>query len=402
MMVATRTGRKLSTWVAFGCVLALLLVAGLWWVTSGAGGTKLAAYFTRTVGLYEGSSVRVLGVPVGEITAVTPQGGKVRVEMVVADDTDIPADAGAVVIAPSLVSDRYVQLTPAYNGGPTMRSGTVIANDRTATPVGIDRLYESLNKVAKSLGPKGANKNGALSDVLDSAANTLDGNGKNLNKSVRRLAELSETLEKSKGDMFATVQNLQKFTQMLARSDRQLDEFYGRLADVTSFLAADSEPIGGALSSLASALADVRRFVQNNSDILATNVDKLTSLTGVLVKHRSELAEVLDTMPVAVTNFLHTYDAQSGSTTARWNANQFTFPPGIMLCRFGSALTPEQLPDVVGKTCDALGPLLETLPDLPSISQALHTLQTGKLPPLPLPGVDALQQRMLGVGGGQK
>lgn len=402
MSVTTRAGRSLSTWVAFACVLALVLATGLWWIARGMDGTKLSAYFTRTVGLYEGSSVAVLGVPVGEITAVTPRGGKVRVEMVVDSGAEIPADAGAVVIAPSLVSDRYVQLTPAYNGGPTMTSGTVIPNDRTATPVGIDKLFASLNKVAKSLGPQGANRNGALSDVLGATAATLDGNGKSLNQTVRRLADLSGTLEKSKGDLFATVANLQKFTHMLARSDRQLGEFYRRLADVTSFLAEDSGEVGAALSALASALGDVRKFVENNSEILSTNVDKLTSITGVLVKHRSQLAEVLDVMPVAVTNFLHTYDAQSGSTTSRWNANSLTFPLGTMLCRFGSALTPEQLPDLVGKTCEALGPAMEKLPDLPSVSQLLHTAQTGNLPPLPLPGVDALRQRLLNPQAGGK
>lgn len=402
MAVDTRIGRRIYRWIAFGCVLTLVLAAGMWWISRAMDGTKLSAYFTRTVGLYEGSSVRVLGVPVGEITAVTPQGGKVRVEMVVDSGTEVPADAGAVVIAPSLVSDRYVQLTPAYDGGPTVTSGTVIPNDRTATPVGIDRLYESLNKVAQALGPNGANKDGALSEVLGSAADVLDGNGKSINNTVHKLAELSKTLESSKGDMFATVRNLQKFTHMLARSDQQVNEFYNRLADVAGFLAEDSDEVRAALSSLAAALGDVREFVEHNSEMLSTNVDKLTSLTGVLVKHRAEIAEVLDVMPVAVTNFLHTYDAQSGSTAARWNANQFTFPMGTTLCRFGSALTPEQLPDVIGKTCDALGPLLDKLPDLPSISQLLHGLQTGDLPPLPLPGVDSLRQGLLGTGGGEK
>ena len=30
---------------------------------------------------------------------------------------DVPADAQAVIIAPSVVGDRFVQLTPAYEGG---------------------------------------------------------------------------------------------------------------------------------------------------------------------------------------------------------------------------------------------------------------------------------------------
>lgn len=397
MTINSRFLNRLATWVTVGCVVLLLLAAGMWWVTSGSPGTRLTAYFSRTVGLYEGSSVRVLGVPSGEITDVTPKGGKVRVDMVVDSDVEVPADAGAVVIAPSLVSDRYVQLTPAYDGGQTMESGAEIPLDRTATPAGIDRLYESLNEVAKSLGPKGANDQGTLSELLDTAAASLDGNGKNLNKTVSDLADLSQTLENSKGDMFATVSNLQKFTHTLAESDQQLDEFFGRVADVSDFLAEDSDQMGAALSSLASALGDVREFVENNSEQLSTDVDRLASITGVLAKQRSSLAEALDVMPVAVTNFLHTYDAHTGTTMVRYNANELTFPPGEMLCRLGSQLTPERLPDLIGKTCDALGSATEGLPDLPSISQVLNTLQTGNLPPLPLPGVDDANKALPGT-----
>lgn len=396
MTVQTRNGRNVYTWIAFACVVALLLTGGLWWVFRQSAGSTLSAYFGRTVGLYAGSSVRVLGVPVGEITAVTPQGGKVRVDMRVGGDVDIPEGAGAVVIAPSLVSDRYVQLTPAYSGGEVMRSGTVIPTERTATPVEVDELYGSLNEVAKSLGPTGANANGALSDVLDAAAANLDGNGKNLNTTVRKLAELSRTFQSSKGDLFATISNLRKFTGMLAGSDRQVNEFYQRMADVSGFLAEDADEVGAALASLAGALGDVKTFVEENSDALSSNIDKLSSVTGVLVKQRSALAEVMDVAPVGMNNFLNAYDAASGTTAIRYNANELTHPPLTLLCRFASALTPTQLPDVVGKTCDTLKPALEGLPELPSASQALSSLQQGELPPLPLPGVNALTQRILG------
>lgn len=402
MTVNTRLGDRLAKWMAVGCVVVLLLAAGMWWVTRASAGTSLTAYFDRTVGLYEGSSVRVLGVESGKITSVDPKGDNVRVDMTVDSDVDVPKNAGAVVVAPSLVSDRYVQLTPAYEDGPKMSPGTEIPPKRTATPASIDRLYKSLNEVAKSLGPEGANKKGNLSKLLDTAADSLDGNGKSLHDTVGDLAELSQTLDDSKGDMFATVSNLQKFTHMLANSDEQLDQFFDRIADVSDFLAADSDEIDGALSSLGSALGDVRKFVKNNSDSLSTDVDQLASITGVLSNQRSSLAEVLDEMPVAVTNFLNTYDAHTGTTMVRYNANELTHPPDELLCRLGSQLTPEQLPDLVKKTCNALKPVRDKLPDLPSISQLLNSLQTGDLPPLPLPGIDDAEKAPSGENGGGK
>ncbi|KAA9151559.1 MCE family protein [Amycolatopsis acidicola] len=384
MTVQTRTGRSVYRWVAAGCVLALLLTAGLWLVFRDQGGTRVSALFDKTVGLYSGSSVRVLGVKVGQITDVTPQGNVVKVDMQVDPGVQIPANASAVVIAPSLVSDRYVQLTPAYDTGPVMASGTLIQQDHTATPMELDDLYGSLDKLSTALGPNGANSNGALSNLLNTAAQNLDGNGKNLNDTVTQLSDLSRTLDDSKGDLFSTVRNLQSFTTTLADSDNQLNEFYSRLSNVTGFLSADSEDVGKALSSLGNSLGDVQQFVEENKDGLTSNVDKLASVSKVLVDERSALAEVLDTAPTGMTNFINSYDAASGSIAIRYNANELTNPLFTTLCRLIKAGTPTGLPQVVGNLCSDLAPVVDGLTNNLSLSQLAADIQSGKLPPLPI------------------
>ncbi|KDN19942.1 MCE family protein [Amycolatopsis rifamycinica] len=397
MTIHTARGRSLVTWLAFACILALIVTAGLYLVFRSSNGTKLSAYFGKTVGLYAGSSVRVLGVPVGEVTDVTPEGDAVRVDMRV-DDVPLPADVGAVVVAPSLVSDRYVQLTPAYDSGPVLASGTVLAKNRTATPVELDDLYSSLDKLSTALGPNGANSDGALSGVLDTAANTLKGNGASLNSTVGQLAELAKTLDGSKDDLFSTVQNLNSFTGALAQSDQQLNEFYGRVADVSRFLAADSDDVGTALQSLGGALGDVQQFVNDNKAVLESNVDKLASLSKVLVDQRAALAEVLDIAPTGATNFINSYDAASGTIAVRDNLNELTNPPILTVCRLISSFTPKEVPDTLGGICKQLAPILDGALKLPTIPQVLNSLQNGTLPPLPLPLVDVMEQ----LSGGAK
>ncbi|WP_284741150.1 MCE family protein [Amycolatopsis sp. RTGN1] len=397
MTIRTYRGRSLVTWLAFACIVALVVIAGLWLVFRASTGTTLSAYFGKTVGLYAGSSVRVLGVPVGQVTDVTPQGDAVRVDMRV-DDVQLPADVGAVVVAPSLVSDRYVQLTPAYDSGPTLATGTVLAKDRTATPVELDDLYSSLDKLSTALGPNGANKDGALSGVLDTAADALKGNGASLNSTVGQLADLAKTLDGSKDDLFSTVQNLNSFTGALAQSDQQLNEFYGRVADVSQFLAADSSDVGAALQSLGGALGDVQQFVNDNKGALESNVDKLASLSKVLVDQRASLAEVLDIAPTGATNFINSYDAASGTIAVRDNLNELTNPPILTVCRLISAGTPKEIPDTLGNICKQLAPVLDGVLKLPTIPQVLNSLQNGTLPPLPLPLVDVMEQ----LAGGAK
>ncbi|MFL6121591.1 MCE family protein, partial [Actinophytocola sp.] len=241
MLTESQASRRAALAVIYAVAIILVTAFALWWLTMRPAGTRITAYFSRTVGVYAGSEVKVLGVGVGRIDSVTPQGDRVRVEMTVDDGVEIPANAQAVVVAPSLVSDRYVQLTPAYEAGPLMRSGTVIPLDRTATPVELDDLTASVNDLATALGPNGANKNGALANVLDTAAANLSGNGELFNQTIKQLSDASAVLADSSGDLFTTVDNLNTFTTALAESDAQVREFNDRLADVSGYLADDRD-----------------------------------------------------------------------------------------------------------------------------------------------------------------
>ncbi len=174
---------SLQRGVAFAAAIVLLAALG-WTIFKPVGQYRVTAFFTGTVGLYPGSDVRILGIDVGEITDITALGDKVRVEMVIDEEYDIPADADAVVLAPSLVSDRYVQFAPVYDGGPTMEDGAEVPRDRTGTPVELDQVYGALDELSEALGPSGANENGALSDLVDVGAANLGGNGEAFNRTL--------------------------------------------------------------------------------------------------------------------------------------------------------------------------------------------------------------------------
>ena len=215
--VRSRLGSAVSAAVAVALVAGLLVV--LW---PGGGSRTVRAEFVRAVGLYEGSDVRILGVKVGEVTDVSPRGDRVVVEMTYDDDYKVPADAQALVVAPSVVSDRYVQLTPVYDGGAALADDARIGLERTAVPVELDRIFSSLNDLNVALGPEGANKNGALSRLLAVGADNLEGEGANINRTVEDFSQAIATLSDGRDDLFGTLRNLQVFTTALATSDEQV------------------------------------------------------------------------------------------------------------------------------------------------------------------------------------
>ena len=385
------SGRGRTSLIALACVFALVLVTGLWWLSRPAEATRLTAYFDRAVGLYEGSAVRVLGVRVGAVDRVVPEGPAVRVDLTVDHQYPIPAGASAAIIASSLVSDRYVQLTPAYIDGPRMASGAVIPRERTATPVEIDELLRSVDTLSTALGPDGANKTGALSDVLNTTAANLDGNGAELNTTLVQLGKLADTLGRSRGDLFATVDNLNKFTATLAHSDAQVREFQSRLADVSGYLGSERGQVGDTLDALAGSLGEVSSFVKDNRELVASNLRQLVDVTQALVDERKALAEVIDVAPLGSSNYVGAYDAASASVGVRAVFNEFQLPLGVLVCTIlqryseqSPQITPPALTDALGG-CVSLMQQLDKVVHLPTVSETLGDLQQGKVP-LQLPG----------------
>jgi len=314
-------------------VAALVLVAAVaWTILRPAGQYQVTAYFSQTVGLYPGSDVRILGIKVGDITDVTPLGDRVRVRMLLDDQYAVPADADAVVLAPSLVSDRYVQFSPVYDGGAKMKDGATVPMQRTATPVELDQVYGALDTLSSALGPNGANKNGALSDLVDVGAKNLDGNGTALNHTLKGFSQAVQTLSKHRDDLFSSLDNLQVFTTALASIDAQVGQFNTNLAAVAEQLAGERKDLAAAIALLSKALGDVSTFVRDNTSLLTTNVNRLADVTLALVQQREALGQVLDVAPAALGNLSHAYNPDYGTLDTRDNSVGSTSPE-VIVCQ---------------------------------------------------------------------
>jgi phospholipid/cholesterol/gamma-HCH transport system substrate-binding protein len=318
---------------------------------------QVTAYFPRSVGVYPGSDVRVLGVRIGEVKKVTPRGRQVRVELQYEADRKVPADAKAAIVNSSVVSDRYLQLLPVYRSGPTMRSGAVIPQSRTAVPVELDRIFDSLHMTSESLGPRGANKDGSLSRLLDVSADNLDGQGKKLHTTVKDLSQAITTLSDGRRDLFGTVRNLQVFTAALAADDDSVRSFNDSLAKVAKQLAGERKDLAAAAKHLSVALKDVSGFVHDNKKSLTSNVKGLSKTTRVLVKQRAALEELLEVAPAGLGNLHNAYNPKSATLDTRNNAD-LPQDPASVLC---SVLrTAGEKAD-----CKKLQKVFKSLPDLP-------------------------------------
>ena len=338
--------------IAPAVILALVIAAALV-MFQGDDQKTLTAKFPRTISIYEGSDVRVLGVPIGKVDSVTPSGTDVVVTMSYDPSVKIPADAKAVIIAPSIVGDRYIQLTPTYEqGDQVMADGTTIGQDRTAVPLELDQIYSSMDDLTVALGPTGANKDGALSDLLESTAKNFGGEGAQFHQTIQDFSKLSATLDDNKDELFGSAAKLEGFIGTLAKNDKTVRQFNQSLANVSSMLSGERQELAASLKNLAEAMGQVSSFVRDNREILGRNISGLDRVSKVLVHQRAALDEVLKDAPVALNNLALTYNPQAGTLDTRANqgevGNQIASDPSAFLCSIVDQA------DTSGKSCDLI------------------------------------------------
>ena len=298
----------------FGLValLVVALIGGIYLVWPGAKSTKIVGYFSSAVGLYPGDDIRIVGVPVGTISSIEPQADAVKITMSMNNGIKVPADAHAIIVAPNLVSARFIQLTPAYTQGEAMADGATIGSDRTGVPVEWDEVKEELTKLSRTLGPQ-AGAQGPLAAFVNQAADTFDGNGDSFRQALRELSQTAGRLGDSRTDLFGTVRNLQVLVNALSNSNEQIVEFSGQLASVSQVLADSSQDLDSTLGTLNGALSDVRGFLHDNNDALIGQVNKLTDFTKLLSDQHDDLEQLLHVTPNGLANFYNIYNPAQGT-----------------------------------------------------------------------------------------
>ncbi|MGW6121212.1 MCE family protein [Nocardia sp. NPDC055165] len=280
-------------------------------VGSQADTTVITAEFANANGLYEGNPVSVLGMKVGRIVRIEARGTEVVVEMRIDSAIQLPADVQAVTISDSLLTDRHVELTPVYRGGPTLPSGAVLGTARTKSPVEFDALLSMAQKLSTSLGGDGKGA-GPVADLIDLGSAATTGNGDEMRAA---LGELSRALRQGQDNGAATrdaittvVTNLDELTAAAARNDGTLREFGGAVAQLTDFLAEQqlgSGETGAALNRIIGQVTELLRRHQGTIAGLATNAN---TVTGSLAAYDYNLAQFLDVFPMVVDNAYNSVD----------------------------------------------------------------------------------------------
>lgn len=315
--------------IGLGAVLVLTLIGGVaaaWHGLATPGKTRVVAYFQNSNGIFAGDEVRILGVAVGKIDTIEPQPQRVKITFFYDSKYQVPADAKAVIVSPSLVTSRAIQLTPAYTGGPRLHTDAVIPLERTAVPVEWDDLRSDLERLAQLLQPTRPGNVSALGAVVNTAASNLRGQGASIRDTLVKLSQAVSAIADHSNDLFSTVRNLSILVSALQSSADLMTQLNQNLAAVTGLLANDPNEVGNAVAAVSEVARDVTGFVAENRESLGTSADKLASVSQVLNGSLGDIKQALHIAPTELQNFMNIYQPAQGTLSGAPAFNNFANP----------------------------------------------------------------------------
>lgn len=283
---------------------------------------EYTAQFRDTLGLYKGNDVTVLGYPVGKITEITPHDTYVDVTFEVDEDVPLPADVQAVVLRPGIVTDRALELTPAYDGGATLDEGGVIGVRDTRQPVEYDQILTALDEFLVALAPERGNH--VVRDATKAAARLLGGNGKKIRAALAGISSVSEIALHAAPDVQALLHDLNVVMRAITRHDSRIRRFSGNLAEVTATFADDSDLLTTALATTAETLTKVSAFVTDNRALIRRNVSNATRTSRSVAGYLREVQEILVEFPLALENIGRAIDTRADGLHAK-----VAYPPTV-------------------------------------------------------------------------
>lgn len=324
----SRASRRVL-WIA-GALAVVVVVAAVGWTYLRERSSRLTitAQFESVSGLYPDNKVSVLGMPIGKVTKITSRGTYMEVEFTIDSKVKIPAEAKAVTVSTSILTDRHIELTPVYRGGPTLKSGDIIGLDRTKTPVEFDRVLAMIDRLSKAM--KGDGKGGGpLGDLITNSTNTLSGNGE-LTKSA--LDELATALRLSSDGGAMTRDQLTKIITRLsslfeaaARNDQNIRQFSSTVRQLSQVL--DEEQLGSGTTGkqLNSILLQAGSLLEQNRDALKESVGNSNQIAQAVYDNRRELSEGFDLLPLMADNVYNIVDPINNVIRAHFPVDRLLF-----------------------------------------------------------------------------
>jgi phospholipid/cholesterol/gamma-HCH transport system substrate-binding protein len=281
-------GSQLARAGVIGVVLIILVIAvGLQperliqWATS----VRYQALFSEAGGIAVGNDVTVSGINVGSVSSVELDNGDALVGFTINGKYALGSDTTAHIRTGTLLGERVLALDSAGSG--TLPSDKVIPTTRTSSP------YSLTDAVSELTANTAGTNTDTLNQSLDTLAATLDQIAPQLGPTFDGLSRLSQSLNNRNGSLAELLKTAGDVTGILSERSQQVNTLILNANDLLAVLNERKYAITSLLANTSAVSRVLTGVVADNEKELAPALERLNSVTAMLVKNRDNLAKML-------------------------------------------------------------------------------------------------------------
>lgn len=256
---------------------------------------QVQAEFSAFGGIYPDAEVSLLGVRVGQVTALHPKpDGGVTVDLRIDHGVQIPAAVSATVASKSAVGEQFVQLTPRRAGGPRLVDGSKIPRSQTTVPLPVEDLLADLNALAATL-PKED-----VATSLDELAAAFDGLGPELRTLLANSNKLTKRGLDNLDDLITLIDSSSTVLDTQVDLGGDTTRMAGQLAGLTTALRELNPDAARLFTSGIRSSEQVTGLLRDNERAIPALLGNLLTVTDATLPRLQGLRKTLVVFPYTV------------------------------------------------------------------------------------------------------
>ncbi|MFF2551498.1 MlaD family protein [Nocardia sp. NPDC058058] len=315
----------------------VVVVTGKQYYDSSYQPLAVCADFRDAVGLYKGNKVTMLGIQVGTVTAIEPQADGVRVRMTVDRKVRLPQQLGAVTIANSIVTDRRVELGPAYSGGGTFDYRGCIPRERTKTPVGFTEAMRAVANLSEDLtgkphdAPLQQQEPPVLGDSLKRIAQQVHDSAVPLNGAIRNISDiLGDSAAGANYLMGAILKEFRKISENLDQGVSDGDFLLDASTDALNIVNRIGPDLVRIISDIAVWVPPIANLlVYKWGKLIMLGLDGAMPVIFQILGHTQGFVDLLKDVPPALQGAANLFDQNLGAGRLQYVPPSFRIDPAL-------------------------------------------------------------------------
>lgn len=309
---------------------------------------------TSTAGnqLRKGADVKIRGMRVGEVRAVSTDGEKAILELAIERDRigAVPSGVSARLLPKTLFGERYVALQPPdrseRDGEVTpLAAGDVITQDRSRSAVELEQVLSNVLPLLQSVQPQ------KLSGTLSSVSDALEGRGEQLGDTLVGLSKYLKDFNPSLPDLSHDITAAADVADIYREA---APDFLAAMRDVTTTtrtIVEKREGLAGVYESVSGASSDLTRFLAANERNIIGLTTTSQSTLDVLAKYAPQypcmFRQFAEAVPNAKAAFGHGDDEMNHVVIRMLADNRGKYKPGVDEPRYDDKRGPRCYPQMV-------------------------------------------------------